>query len=149
MALSVETANRLLASGRNYASTIVGFIGGIGLMSASQSKGLSDAFAEMFNGLSMIVHGATSAWAILVVAFPVIGAVMAKLASNSATVDNQAVQVKAAVKDPNTQVSKEASANILEATTSLDVVKKDETKITVTDPEIAQKVPSAAVQPAN
>jgi short subunit fatty acids transporter len=146
MALSVETANRLLASGRNYASTIVGFIGGIGLMSASQSKGLSDAFSEMFNGFSMIFHGATSAWSILIVAFPVIGAVMAKFASNSAKVDNQAAQLKEAVKDPNTQVTKAASANILEATTNLDIVKKDETKITVTDPEVAQKVPSTTVQ---
>src|SRR5579862_9785094 len=102
MALSVETVNRLLASGRNYASTVVGFIGGIGIMSASQSKGLTDALGEIINGLSMIVHGAASAWSILVVAFPVIGAVMARLASKSATTNNQATQLQAAVKDPNT-----------------------------------------------
>ena len=78
MAISSETIGRLLASGRNYASTIVGFIGGIGLMSASQQKGFSDAIGEIFNGLSQVVHGATSLWQILIVAFPIIGILMAK-----------------------------------------------------------------------
>lgn len=148
MALSVETVNRLFASGRNYASTIAGFIGGIGIMSASQSKGLSDAFSEIFNGLSMILHGATSAWAILIVAFPIIGGIMGKLASNSATTANQATQVNAAVKDPNSPITKDTAASIIDATTNLDVVKTSETKIAVTDAEIANKVPSAIVQPA-
>ena len=42
MAMSTEMVGRLLASGRNYASTIVGFIGGMGVISASQSKSLTD-----------------------------------------------------------------------------------------------------------
>lgn len=83
-------------------------------MSASQNKGLSDAFSEMFNGVSMVVHGATSAWAILIVAFPAIGIILAKFASNSAKVDNQAVQLKAAVIDPNTPISSEAKAAIVD-----------------------------------
>lgn len=115
MGISTETIGRLLASGRNYTSTIVGFIGGIGLMSASQSKGLTDAFGEMFNGLSMIAHGATSAWQIIVVAFPIVGVIMAKMASNSAKTANQAAAVQAAVADPNTPVSDEAKTAIVKA----------------------------------
>lgn len=115
MNISTETIGRLLASGRNYASTIVGFIGGVGVISAAQSKGLSDAIGEIFNGLSMVVHGATSMWQILVVAFPIIGIVMAKIASNSAKTVNQAVAVKAAVVDPNTPISPETKAAIVVA----------------------------------
>lgn len=119
MTLSTETVGRLLASGRNYGSTIVGFIGGVGLMSASQSKGLADAISEIFNGLSMVFHGATSAWQILVVAFPIIGVVFAKWASNSAKTVNQAAAVKAAVIDPNTPIPPEAKAAIVTAATEL------------------------------
>lgn len=115
MTLSAETINRLLASGRNYASTVVGFIGGVGIVSASQSKGLTDALNEILNGLSMIVHGATSLWQILIVAFPIIGIVMAKFASNSAKVTNQAAAVKAAVIDPNTPIPPEAKTAIVAA----------------------------------
>jgi hypothetical protein len=115
MALSSETVNRLLASGRNYASTLVGFIGGIGVVSAAQDKGLMDAVNEIFNGLSMVFHGATSLWQLLVVAFPIIGLVMGKLASNSAKVTNQAAAVKAAVVDPNTPIPPEAKTAIVAA----------------------------------
>lgn len=115
MAISSETIGRLLASGRNYASTIVGFIGGIGLMSASQQKGFSDAIGEIFNGLSQVVHGATSLWQILIVAFPIIGIFMAKLASNSAKVSNQAPAVLAAVVDPNTPITPETKTAIVAA----------------------------------
>lgn len=115
MALSTETVGRLLASGRNYASTIVGFIGGVGVVSASQSKGLSDSFTEIFNGLSMVFHGATSLWQILVVAFPIIGVILAKLASNSAKVTNQAPAVLAAVKDPATPIPPETKIAIIAA----------------------------------
>lgn len=142
MAFSTETVGRLLASGRNYASTIVGFIGGVGLMSASQSKGLSDAFAEMFNGLSMVFHGATSAWQIIVVAFPIVGVVMAKMASNSAKVTNQAAAVQAAVKDPNTAVAIEAKASILDAAANAAPLAKP---IEVKDEALATLVPSEKV----
>jgi hypothetical protein len=112
MTFSSETVGRLLASGRNYASTIVGFIGGVGLMSASQSKGLTDALNEIINGLSMVFHGATSAWQILVVAFPIIGAIMAKMASNSAKTTSQAAALKAAVEDQKTPIPPEAATAI-------------------------------------
>lgn len=115
MNISTETIGKLLASGRNYASTLVGFVGGIGIVSASQNKGLTDALNEIFNGLSMIVHGATSFWQILVVAFPIIGVVMAKMASNSAKVTNQAAAVKAAIVDPNTSIAPEVKATVVEA----------------------------------
>jgi hypothetical protein len=115
MAISTETLGRLLASGRNYASTLVGFIGGVGVVSAAQSKGLTDALNEIFNGLSMVFHGATSLWQILMVAFPVIGIVMAKFASNSAKLTNQAAAVKAAVVDPNTPVTSETKTAIVAA----------------------------------
>src|SRR5215207_10050903 len=113
MAFSTETIGQLLASGRHYVSTTVGFIGGIGIMSAAQSKGLTDAFQEIFDGVSMIVHGSTSAWAILVVAFPIIGGLMGKIASNSASLPSQAAALKTAVEDPNTAVPKEAKADLL------------------------------------
>lgn len=142
MAISTETIGKMLASGRNYVSTFVGFVGGIGLMSAAQEKGLTDAFNEMFTGISMVVHGATSAWAILLVAFPVIGVVMAKFASRSASVPSQAAAVQAAAKDPNTTISVEAKASILDAAaTSAPLAEK----IKVTDPVLAQLVPSDQV----
>lgn len=115
MTISTETIGRLLASGRNYVSTLVGFIGGIGLMSAAQQKGVSDALGEIFNGLSQIVHGATSLWQILIVAFPIIGIWMAQMASKSASVPNQAAAIKAAVDDPNTPIPPEAVKNITAA----------------------------------
>lgn len=115
MALSVETVNKLLASGRNYVSTLVGFVGGIGLMSASQQKGVSDALSEIFNGLSQIVHGATSLWGILVVAFPIIGIWMGQIAKKSATVTSQSTSLKAAVADPNTPIPPEAKTAIVAA----------------------------------
>lgn len=115
MALSSETVGRLLASGRNYASVVVGFIGGVGVVSASQQKGLSDALSEIFNGLSMVFHGATSLWQILIVAFPIIGVIMAKMASNSAKMTNQAPAVLAAVKDPATPIPPETKTAIIAA----------------------------------
>jgi hypothetical protein len=119
MAISTETIGRLLASGRNYASVLVGFVGGVGVVSASQQKGLTDALNEIFNGLSMVFHGATSLWQILVVAFPIIGVVLAKFASNSAKVTNQAAAVKAAVVDPNTPITPETKTAIVAAATAV------------------------------
>lgn len=145
MALSIVTVGQLLASGRNYASTIAGFVGGVGLMSASQSKGLVDAFSEIFNGLSMVVSGATNAWGILIVAFPIIGAIMAKFASNSASLPSQAAAVKEAVKDPNTPVPIEAKADILDATAGLEEVRDP---IKVSDPKLAMAAQNPLVKAA-
>jgi hypothetical protein len=142
MNISTETIGKLLASGRNYASTFVGFVGGIGLMSASQQKGFTDALNEIFNGLSQVFHGATSLWQILIVAFPIIGVVMAKLASKSASVDNQAAAVQAASKDPNTTISKAATASMLDAVAESAPLAKP---IVVKDAALAAAVPSDKV----
>jgi len=119
MAFSTEAVGQILASGRHYVSTTVGFIGGIGIMSAAQSKGLTDAFQEIFDGISMIVHGSTSAWAILVVAFPIIGGLMGKIASNSASLPSQANALKVAAADRNTAVPAEAQKAMIEATATI------------------------------
>lgn len=145
MPFSTETIGQILASGRHYVSTTVGFIGGVGIMSAAQSKGLTDAFQEIFDGIGMVVHGSTSAWQILIVAFPLIGGVMAKFASKSASVPNQAAAVKAAVQDPNTPVSVEAKAAILDAAAELPEVVSD---IKVADPTLATVTESPLVKPA-
>lgn len=140
MKISTETVGRLLASGRNYASTIVGFIGGVGIISASQSKGLTDAVNEIVNGLSQVVHGATSMWQILVVAFPIIGVLMAKMASNSAKTSNQAASVQAAIQDPATSVSAETKVAIVNAAAALPEVEK-----VVAPPLASNPATSAAV----
>lgn len=120
MAISTETIGRLYASGRNYINLGIGFASGIGLLSAAQNKGLMDALNEMYNGVSLIIHGATSAWTILaVIAAPIIGPILARMASNSAKVENQAASVKAAIIDPNTPITPEAKAVVLEAATEV------------------------------
>lgn len=120
MAISTETVGRLYASGRNYISLAVGFASGVGILSAAQDKGLMDALAEMYNGVSLIVHGATSAWTILVVvAAPIVGPIVAKLASRSAKVENQAPAVLEAIKDPNTPITSEVKAIVLQAATEV------------------------------
>lgn len=142
MAFSTETVGKLLASGRNYVSVFVGLVGGVGLMSAAQQKGLMDAVNEIGSGLNQIVHGATSAWQILVVAFPIIAVVMAKMASNSAKMDNQAAAVQSAAKDPNTVVSLQAKASILDAAATAAPLAE---KIKITDEKLAELVPSTQV----
>lgn len=106
MNLSVETIRRLWASARNYASLLIGFASGVGVVSASQQKGLTDALGEIYQGVSLIVHGSTSAWAIItVVAAPIVGPLLARLASKSATTESQAKAIAAAVDDPKTPIS--------------------------------------------
>lgn len=113
MAISTETIGRLYASGRNYANLLIGFASGIGLISAAQNKGLMDALTEIYNGISQIVHGATSAWQIIVViAAPIVGPLLARMASNSAKVTSQAAALHAAVVDPNTPIPDEVKTAI-------------------------------------
>jgi hypothetical protein len=120
MAFSTETIGRLYASGRNYINLGIGFASGVGLLSAAQNKGLMDALNEMYNGVSLIVHGATSAWTILaVVLAPIVGPILARMASNSAKVSNQAPAVLAAIKDPNTEISPEVKTAVLQAATEV------------------------------
>jgi hypothetical protein len=116
MNISAETIGRLLASGRNYVGQIIAFAGGIGIMSAAQQKGLSDALGQIYDGLSMIFHGAASFWTIIaVVAGPIVGPLLARWASNSAKTESQAAAIKAAVVDPNTPISPATKADIQSA----------------------------------
>ena len=134
MNFSVETIGKIWAQGRNYASMIVGFIGGVGIISAAQSKGLTDSLNEIAAGISQIVHGATSIWQILIAAFPFLAVWFAQLASNSAKTTNQAAAVKAAVNDPLTPVSLETKATILDTAVAAGEVKAP---IVVKDPVLA------------
>lgn len=115
MAFSTETIGRLLASGRGYAQFGVGALTSIGLLSAANSKGLSDGFADVFAGISQTIHGFTSIWQIAaVVVAPVASVVLARWSSNSAKVENQAAAVQAAVVDPNTPIAPDVKATIIQ-----------------------------------
>jgi hypothetical protein len=125
MQLSTETVGRLYASGRNYLGQILAFASGIGVISAAQNKGLIDSLNEIYTGVVQIVHGATSFWQIIaVVAAPIIGPILAKWASNSASTKSQAAAVVAAVNDPNTNVAEETKVSIVNAAASLPEVEK-------------------------
>lgn len=120
MTISIETIGRLYASGRNYVNSGLGLLTGIGLMSAAQNKSLTDSLAEIYNGVSQIVHGATSAWQIIaVVAAPILTPIIARYASKSATTNSQAAAIKAAIVDPNTPITPEVKATVLEAATEV------------------------------
>lgn len=142
MKFSVETLGKLAAQGRNYASMLVGFIGGVGIISASQSKGLTDSLTEIANGVSQIAHGATSIWQILIAAFPFLVVLFAKIAGNSASTTSQAAAVQAAVNDPTKPVSLEAKATILDTAVAAGEVK---TPIVVSDPILANAAQSNKV----
>lgn len=114
MAFSTETIGRLLASGRGYAQYAVGFATSMGLVSASQSKTLSDSLSEVVGGITQIVHGFTSIWQIgVVVLAPVVSIVLARWSSNSAKTSNQAAAVQAAVADPNTPIAPDVKETII------------------------------------
>jgi len=142
MNISTETIGKWLAEGRNYGSMILGFATGVGLMTAAQQQGMTDALHQIYQGVTLIVSGATSFYQILIVAFPIVGVVVAKWAKKSASVDNQAAALAAAAKDPNTEISKGATANILLATAEAAPLKAP---IVVADADLAAAVPSNKV----
>jgi len=142
MAFSTESIGKWYAEGRNYGSMILGFATGIGLMTAAQQQGMMDALNQMYQGFLMIVSGATSFYQILIVAFPIVGVMLAKWAKKSATVDNQAAAVLAAAKDPNTDVSKGATANLLAAAAETAPLAKP---IEIKDKELAELAPTDKV----
>lgn len=116
MAISTETVGRLLASARGYSQFAIGAATSAGLVSAANSKGLADGFADIFNGLIQTVHGFTSVWQIgTVVLGPILGVVLARWSSNTAKVSSQAAAVQAAVADPNTPIPQEAKTAIVAA----------------------------------
>jgi len=90
----------------------------------------------------MVFHGATSLWQILVVAFPIIGVIFAKMAKKSATTESQSAALATAAKDPNTQLSLSTKANLLDATAEAAPLAKP---IEIHDPALAAAVPSDKV----
>lgn len=149
MAFSSETTGRLLASGRNYAGQIIAFAGGVGVMSAAQQKGLTDALSEIYTGISQVIHGASSAWTILVVvAAPIVGPILARWASNTAKTSNQATAVKAAVEESKTNgvvIPIDVKATIVDATAALPEVVGE---IKVTDKALELATESTQVKAA-
>jgi hypothetical protein len=114
MNISTETVGRLLASGRGYAQYAVGFATSFGLLSAANSKGLTDGFNDIFAGIYQTFHGFTSVWQIgVVVLTPIASVFLARWSSNSAKTVNQAAAVQAAVVDPNTPISQEVKQTII------------------------------------
>lgn len=105
MAISSETIGRLLASGRGYAQFGVGALTSIGLLSAANSKGLTDGLSDVFAGIGQTIHGFTSIWQILtVVLAPIVSVALARWSSNSARLTSQVAAVQAAVVDPSTPI---------------------------------------------
>lgn len=142
MKISTETIGKWYAEGRNYGSMALGLLTGIGVMSAAQQQGMVDAFHQMYQGVMLIVSGATSFYQILIVAFPIVGVLLAKWAKKSATVDSQSAALVAAAKDPNTDISKGATANLLAAAAESAPLAKP---IEVKDKELAEIAPSDKV----
>ena len=144
MNFSTETIGQIWAQGRNYINSGLGLLTGIGLMSAAQDKGLMDSLGEIYTGVSQVIHGATSAWQIIVViAAPILTPVIAWFASKSAKTSSQAAAVVTALKDPNTPVTLETKAAVLDAVANIPEVKTPQIK--VDDPALANMVPSAKV----
>lgn len=120
MGLSVEGANRLLASFRGYAQFGAGAVTALGLISAAGDKQVLAAVDQIYQGALMIVTGSASIWQIVIV--PVGGAlsvVLARWSSSTAKVANQALQVKAAVADPLTPIPAPVAKEILAAADDL------------------------------
>jgi hypothetical protein len=120
MALSIETVNRLLASGRGYSQYVLGIGTTLGVISAANYKTLTDSFADVFNGLALVFHGASSIWQIgVIVLGPILSIVLAKWSSHSAKVTSQAQAVHDAIVDPNTPIPPEAKLTVLSAASAV------------------------------
>lgn len=127
MKLSLETIARLYAAGRNYANLVIGFGVSLGLVSAAQSKTLTESLTEIWTGISQVVHGLTSIWQVLVIiGGPAVTAVLAWYAQRSAKTDNKAISITKEV--PGTIVI--TSPEIAKATpNSPNVVSKDDVRV--------------------
>lgn len=143
MNFSLETIAKIYAQGRNYINYGLGVATTLGLVSASQDKGLTDSINEMVNGVSQFVHGATSFWQIAtVLAAPLVTIFLAKKASNSASTQAQKESLVARAKEPN-GAGTEAKAAVLDAVTKLPDV-EIQGSITA-PPAVASAVPSPQV----
>lgn len=110
MKLSIGMIGQIYAAGRNYINLILGFCTSLGLLSVTQSKTLTESFAEVYQGISLIAHGFTSIWQVLVVVGgPLVGAIVAWWASRSAKPENQAASLVAQAQDPTNPVKQEAA----------------------------------------
>jgi hypothetical protein len=138
MALSVETVNRLLASTRGYTQYVVGIATGVGLLKAANGTAITDAMGEMLDGLSHVFHGGQALW---IAILPIMSFALSQWSSWTAKTSNQAAQVAAAVKDPNTVLTQDTKASLLDGAASLPEVKKD-VPIVVTDTNLASAVPA-------
>ena len=149
MKFSSEDIGRLLASGRGYSQYALGVATTLGLVSASNSKGLTDSLNEIINGVSMIVHGATSFWQIAAVILTPIGSViLAKWSSNSAKTVNQAASVNASIKEAvadNKPIPLAVKASAIDTAANIPEVKDNNPPIKVADPILANAVPAANV----
>jgi len=116
MNISTETVGRLLASGRGYAQYAAGVATTLGLLSAANSKAITDSIGEIVTGLNQVMHGATSLWQVGVIVFgPAVSIVLAKWSSSTAKTENQAIAVQKAVVDPNTPITPATKASIVVA----------------------------------
>lgn len=141
--LSIETIAKIYAQGRNYANQLLGAVVMFGIMTAAQQKQIMDGLSDFYNGLVLAFTGASHVWQVLVIVFgPIIGGLLAKKASNSASTKSQAASLVERAKDPNGSGT-EAKAAVLDAATKLTDVKINGT--IEAPPEVANAVPSAQV----
>lgn len=149
MKFTTEDIGRLLASGRGYAQAGVGLVFGVGLTNAAQNKGFIDSITEMYNGLMMVIHGATSFWQIAIAVFgPLASFALAKWSSNSAKTVNQSASVNAAVKEAvadNKPIPLVVKANAIDTAAQIPEVKENNPTIKVGDPKLANAVPAEMV----
>lgn len=107
--LSVSSLAQLYAKGRNYASAAAGAALMLGVTNAAQNKTLTESLNEVFTGLSMVYHGATSIWQLgVILATPLVGWYMARKAGQSAQPENQVATAVAAAKDTSDPKKAEA-----------------------------------------
>lgn len=114
--ISLETVGRLYASGRNYANLGLGFAAGVGIISAAQNKDFTDALGEVYQGVTLVVHGGTAIWTMIAaIAAPVVGGIIARFASNSAKTENRQANIIAIARDTNDSGNDAAKAALIDA----------------------------------
>lgn len=142
MNISLETIGRIYAGARNQANSVIGFAAGIGVISAAQQKGFTDSITEIYNGIAMVVHGATSFYQIgLIVVGPIVGFVLTWYAQRSAKTENKQASIIATAADPSDSGSAVAKAQLV---TAAAVVAKDPTIGATTREEAKIAVVNAA-----
>lgn len=114
--ISLETVGRLYASGRNYANLALGFSAGVGIISAAQNKDFLDALGEVYQGVTLVVHGGTAIWTMIAaILAPIVGGFLARKASNSAKTENRQAGIIAIARDPSDSGNDAAKAALIRA----------------------------------